>query len=73
MPEDMRYEQISIVEAIRLDEARLAQLDDERQVVSDRLRHLRAQLATLEAAATSSVESSTLSSDEKISLFRSLF
>ena len=69
----MRREQTSIIEAIRLDEARLAQLDEERRVVSERLRHLHAQLATLEVAVTPSVESSSLSPEEKISLFRSLF
>jgi hypothetical protein len=72
-PVNIRREQISIVEAIRLDEARLAQLDEERQVVSDRLRQLRTQLSTLEAAATTSVESSALSANEKIPLFCSLF
>jgi len=61
-----------IVEAIRLDEARLAQMDEERRVVNERLRHLHAQLAALEVA-TSSGESSTLSPDENIALFRSLF
>lgn len=69
----MRHEQTSIVEAIRLDEARLAQLDEERRVVSERLRHLHAQLAALEAAVTPSVESTSLSPEEKVSLFRSLF
>jgi hypothetical protein len=69
----MRHEQTSIIEAIRLDEARLAQLDEERRVVSERLRHLHAQLATIEVAVTPSVESSSLSPEEKISLFRSLF
>lgn len=69
----MRHEQISIVEAIRLDEARLARLDEERQIVNERLRHLHAQLAALKVAATPSIESSSLSPDEKISLFRSLF
>jgi len=69
----MRQQQISIIEAIRLDEARLARLDEERQAVNDRLRHLHAQLAALEVAATPTVESSSLSPDEKIALFRSLF
>lgn len=32
----MKHEQIPIVEAIRLDEARLARLDAERQVVNER-------------------------------------
>jgi len=69
----MRHEQTSIIEAIRLDEARLAQLDEERRVVSKRLRNLHAQLATLEATVTPPVTSPSLSPEEKISLFRSLF
>jgi hypothetical protein len=68
----MRRDQMQIVEAIRHVEAQLAQLDEESHVISERLQQLRTQLTALEAA-TSSVESSSLSSDEKISLFRSLF
>jgi len=48
-------------------------LDEERQAVNDRLRHLHAQLAALKEAATPTVESSTLSPDEKSALFRALF
>ncbi len=65
----MRHEQTSIIEAIKLDKARLARLDEERRVISERLQHLHAQLATLEEVVTPSGKSSYLSPVEKISLF----
>jgi hypothetical protein len=44
----MRNERMMIIEAIRLDEARLAQMDEERRIVNEWLRHLHAQLAVVE-------------------------
>ncbi len=62
----MRHEQTSIIEAISSDKARLARLDEERRVISERLQHLHAQLATLEEVVTPSVKSSYLSPVERV-------
>jgi len=69
----MNHDPKLIIEAIRQEEARLAELDEERRGVAERLQQLRARLATLETEATSAAESSSLTQSDKITLFRSLF
>jgi superfamily II DNA or RNA helicase len=69
----MNHDPKLIIEAIRQEETRLAELDEERRGVAERLQQLRAQLATLETEATFATESSSLTKSDKITLFRSLF
>jgi len=69
----MNHDPKLIIEAIRQEEARLAELDEERRGVAERLQQLRTRLATLETEATSATESSSLTQSDKITLFRSLF
>ena len=62
----------SIAEAIVKDEARLAELDEERRGLLKRVQLLRAQFEALDQP-EASVETSSFTPSEKISLFRSLF
>ena len=66
----MKSDREAITKAITSAEARLAQLDGERQALLLRLQQLRMQLHTLDSSAT---DTASLSTTEKISLFRSLF
>ena len=62
-----------IIEQIRLDESRLAKLDEERRDIANRLNQLRTRLTTLAPEDTSPEEPSPLTRTDKINLFRSLF
>jgi superfamily II DNA or RNA helicase len=69
----MKSDRASLIEAITQEEARLSRLDEERRLVAERLRELHAQLSELESEALPATETATLSNQEKIALFRSLF
>jgi superfamily II DNA or RNA helicase len=62
-----------LIETIALEEARLIRLDADRQTLLDSLQYLRRQLSAIDAASSPAIETSTLSSAAKITLFRSLF
>lgn len=62
-----------LIETIALEEARLIRLDADRQTLLDSLHDLRQQLSAFDAASSPTIETSTLSSAAKITLFRSLF
>lgn len=66
-------EKQKIIDLISNAEVQLAELDNERQQIFDRLQDLRKQLSSLEAPPLPAGETSELSPSEKISLFRSLF
>jgi superfamily II DNA or RNA helicase len=68
----MKADREAIAKAIARDEARLAELDGERQGLLTRLQQFRGQLHALDSS-VASIETSYLSPTEKISLFRSLF
>lgn len=68
----MNLERKSIAEEIARNEARLAQLDDERRTLVHRLQNLRAQLEAPDQTETHP-EATSLSPSEKIALFRGLF
>ena len=63
----------ALLTAILQEEARLTQLDEERRAVMMRLQQLRSRVAVLETEEPFDTKSQTLSPDEKITLFRSLF
>lgn len=69
----MKDRKTALIEAISLEESRLARLDAERAVILERLGGLREQLSAVDSEPTPPQVLSTLSSTEKIVLFRSLF
>lgn len=69
----MNHNRATLIEAIALEEAHLARIDTERQTLLDSLHDLRQQLSAFNAASSPTIETSTLSSAAKITLFRSLF
>ena len=69
----MKDRKTALIETISLEEARLARLDAERAVILERLGGLREQLSAVDAEPTPPQALSTLSSTEKVVLFRSLF
>lgn len=69
----MKHQKTTLLEAIVQEEARLARLDAERAVILKRLGGLREQLSTVDAEPAPPQELPTLSSTDKIVLFRSLF
>lgn len=69
----MKHNRAKLIEAIALKETQLARLDAERQALLETLHDLRQQLSTIDASSSPAPELSSLSSDDKITLFRSLF
>jgi len=69
----MKRNRATLIEAIALNETQLAQLDAERQALLETLHDLRQQVSAIDAASFPAPELSSLSSDDKITLFRSLF
>ena len=69
----MKHRLIALTEAIAQEESRLARLEAERAAILARLSELRGQLSALEDGTLPSPEPSSLSSNDKIALFRSLF
>lgn len=69
----MKHNRATLIEAIVLKETQLARLDAERQVLLDTLHDLRQQVSAIDASSSPASELSSLSSDDKITLFRSLF
>jgi superfamily II DNA or RNA helicase len=69
----MKHQKTALIEAITQEEARLARLDAERAAILERLGGLREQLSAFDAEPAPPPALSTLSSTEKIILFRSLF
>lgn len=69
----MNHIRATLIEAITLKKAHLARLDVERQTLLDGLNDLRQQLSAIDATSSPVIETSTLSSTAKITLFRSLF
>ncbi|MDD2366085.1 MAG: DEAD/DEAH box helicase family protein [Desulfuromonadaceae bacterium] len=69
----MKHNRATLIEAIALKETQLARLDAERQVLLDTLHDLRQQVSAIDASSSPASELSSLSSDDKITLFRSLF
>lgn len=69
----MKHNRASLIEAIALKETQLAQLDAERQALLETLHDLRQQVSAIDAPSSPAPELSSLSSDNKINLFRSLF
>src|SRR6266508_3613310 len=69
----MKHQLTALIDAIAQEEARLARLDAERTGILERLGELRERLSVIEAESTPPPKHSTLSSIEKIALFRSLF
>ncbi len=69
----MKHNRATLIEAIALKETQLAQLDAERQALLETLHDLRQQVSAIDASSSPAPELSSLSSDNKITLFRSLF
>jgi len=69
----MKHNRATLIEAIALNETQLAQLEVERQALLETLHDLRQQVSAIDAASSPASELSSLSSDDKITLFCSLF
>lgn len=69
----MKHNRATLIEMITLKEAQLAQIDTERKALLDTIHNLRQQLSAIDASSSPAPELSSLSSTEKIILFRSLF
>ena len=69
----MKHNRATLIEAIALKETQLAQLDAERQALLETLHDLRQQVSAIDASSSPAPKLSSLSSDDKITLFRSLF
>lgn len=69
----MKHNRTTLIEAIALKETQLARLNAERQALLETLHDLRQQVSAIDASSSPAPELSSLSSDNKITLFRSLF
>jgi len=69
----MKHNRATLIESIALKETQLARLDAERQALLETLHDLRQQVSAIDASSSPAPKLSSLSSDDKITLFRSLF